>query len=165
MTGGGRTELLVFDFDGTSASSFQGQLVGALERAESGGAIRVRDVLFVGRDETGELIAVKVRGGAGGLVAALTDARLDARRRQATTKRVLTATATVAELADALGPGAAVIAILIEHRWDAALDDAVTRTGGRRLACEEVPAAEPPDLARRALELRRATPAGGGSPR
>jgi hypothetical protein len=152
MTAGGRGELLVFGFESASASRFEGQLVGALERAESGGAIRVRDVLFVGRDEAGELAAVAVRGGAGGLVAALADARLDEGRRRATTERALTAHATL-------------VAVVIEHVWDVALGDAVARTGGQALAREDVPAGETPDLPRRALELRRAAPAGGGSPR
>jgi hypothetical protein len=165
MTAGGRGELLVFGFESASASRFEGQLVGALERAESGGAIRVRDVLFVGRDEAGELAAVAVRGGAGGLVAALADARLDEGRRRATTERALTAHATLEELGATLEPGAALVAVVIEHVWDVALGDAVARTGGQALAREDVPAGEPPDLPRRALELRRAAPAGGGSPR
>jgi hypothetical protein len=57
------TQLLAYRF-GPDAH-FEGQLVGALERLESGGALQVRDVLFVQRDaETGELGAVNMRGAA-----------------------------------------------------------------------------------------------------
>jgi hypothetical protein len=51
---------------------FEGRLVGTLERIESGGALRVLDALFVTRDpETGELAAIDLRGGAGGVIAEL----------------------------------------------------------------------------------------------
>ena len=41
--------------------SFEGQLVGALERIESGGTVRVIDGLFIRRDpETAELSAIRV---------------------------------------------------------------------------------------------------------
>jgi hypothetical protein len=41
-------QLLTYRFG--SDSKFEGQLVGALERIESGGAMRVRDGLFVARE-------------------------------------------------------------------------------------------------------------------
>ena len=46
MTSGAR-QLLAFTFG--SDSTFEGQLVGALERIESGGTVRVLDGLFVAR--------------------------------------------------------------------------------------------------------------------
>ena len=50
-------QLLTYRFG--SDSRFEGQLVGALERIESGGAMRVLDALFVARaPETGDLTAV-----------------------------------------------------------------------------------------------------------
>ena len=75
-------QLLVFGFDADAA--FEGQLVGALERLESGGSLRILDVIFVAADEaTGELVAIDLQGGTGGLTAKLLDFRLDpaARRR------------------------------------------------------------------------------------
>jgi hypothetical protein len=69
-------QLLAFRF--SPGAAFEGQLVGALERLESGGALRVLDVLFVAADEaTGELVAINLQGGTGGLTAKLLDFRLD----------------------------------------------------------------------------------------
>ena len=60
-------------------ADFEGRLVGALERLESGGALRILDVLFVRRDaESGDLDAIDLHGdGAGGVVAPLLSFRLD----------------------------------------------------------------------------------------
>ena len=47
-------QLLVYGF--APGAAFEGQLVGAIERIESGGTLRVLDVLFVMRDpNTAEL--------------------------------------------------------------------------------------------------------------
>ena len=76
-------QLLLYRF-GPDAE-FEGQLVGALERIESGGALRILDALFVRSDaETGELEAIAAHGdGAGRIVAPLLDFRLDPARRAA----------------------------------------------------------------------------------
>jgi hypothetical protein len=53
----GAIQLLAFKFG--SDSKFEGQLIGALERIESGGTVRVLDGLFVAREpESGELSAI-----------------------------------------------------------------------------------------------------------
>ena len=127
-------QLLVFGFDANAA--FEGQLVGALERMESGGALRILDVLFVAADEaTGELIAIDLQGGTGGLTAKLLDFRLDpaGRRRKGTSE-------LARDLGAALQPGTALAAVLVEHIWSRALDDAVSRVGGRSLASDFVDA-------------------------
>src|SRR5436309_5927021 len=81
-------QLLAYTFG--SESRFEGQLVGALERIESGGAMRVLDALFVAREpESGELTAVSLAGGAGGIIGQLLDFRLDAGRRTSATQRAL----------------------------------------------------------------------------
>src|SRR4051794_38301035 len=84
------SQLLVYRF--APDASFEGQLVGALERLESGGALRVLDALFVAREpETGELVAVEARRkGMGSLVAPLLDFRLDPGRRREATERART---------------------------------------------------------------------------
>jgi exoribonuclease R len=127
-------QLLVFGFDANAA--FEGQLVGALERMESGGALRILDVLFVAADEaTGELIAIDLQGSTGGLTAKLLDFRLDpaGRRRKGTSE-------LARDLGAALQPGTALAAVLVEHIWSRVLDDAVSRVGGRSLAIEFVDA-------------------------
>jgi hypothetical protein len=140
-------QLLLYGI-GTDAN-FEGQLVGALERIESGGTLRDLEALLVQKDrDTGEFAAVAVRGHSiGGFVAPLLGFRLDPTERRRATERALgTRTAggvsgeTIRELADALDPGAAVAAVLVEHLWAGALEDAVARTGGTPLASEFVEA-------------------------
>jgi hypothetical protein len=63
------TQLLVYRFG--PGARFEGQLLGALERMESGGTIRILDAFFVTRDaDSGEPAAINRRGdGVGGIVA------------------------------------------------------------------------------------------------
>ena len=142
-------QLLVFGFDADAA--FEGQLVGALERMESGGAMRILDVIFVAADEaTGELIAIDLEGGTGGLTAKLLDFRLDpaGRRRKGTSE-------LARELGAALQPGTALAAVLVEHIWSRVLDDAVSRVGGRSLASDFVDASRLSELGADLLRAAR----------
>ena len=84
-----RVELMVYAFG--PGAEFEGRLLGALERIESGGALRVLDVLFVMRDpDSGELAALDLQGRTtGGLVAPLVGFRLDAGERRRATRRAL----------------------------------------------------------------------------
>ena len=156
-----RAQLFVYAFG--ADATFEGQLVGALQRLESGGALRILDTLFLHRDaETGELSAIGARGdGAGRIVAPLLGFRLDqAERRRATERLLRDGTAgipgaAVEQLAGTLDPGTAIAAVLVEHVWAEALEDAVSRTGGTALASEFVDAtALTPEL------LSRFMPAG-----
>ena len=133
--------LYAFDVD----ARFEGRLAGALERMESGGALRILEALFVGNDpETGELAAVDLRSrGAGSMVLPAVGFRLDPAERARATKRALEAEgigATLRELGAALAPGAALAAVLIEHTWARALGDAVSQSGGTPLSSEFVDA-------------------------
>jgi hypothetical protein len=129
-------QLLAYRFG--PGAEFEGQLLGALERIESGGTLRIREVLFVGRDpETGELLAVAAHGRQqGSLVAPLLGFRLDPGKRRRATEQALRAYDRGADpnplrlLGETLAPGGAVAAILVEHLWARAVDDAVERTGG-----------------------------------
>lgn len=135
-------QLLVYRFD--SSASFEGRLVGALERIENGGTLRVLDALFLTIDaDTGELVAIDVHGrGTGGFVAPMLRFRLEpGARRKATEKALASDTgATLRELAGSMEPGTAIAAVLVEHVWAKALDDAVARTGGTEVANEFVDA-------------------------
>ena len=143
------TQLLLYGFG--PGADFEGQLVGALERIESGGALRVLDALFVGNDpETGEIVAVDLHGErGGGVVAQLIGFRLDPAERSRDSERVLGTPAgeTIRQLAGVLEPGAAMAAVLVEHVWNRALEDAVSRIGGAELANEVVYATALADLA------------------
>ena len=76
-----RRQLIAFTFP--PGSSFEGQLVGALERIESGGTMRILDALFVGREAgSGELsVASLSADGQAGAIG--TTAQLPARRLRA----------------------------------------------------------------------------------
>jgi hypothetical protein len=146
--------LLVYAFD--ADARFEGRLVGALERLESGDALRVAEVWFVGRDAgTRELSAVELRSrGAGSLVAPLLDFRLDSAARRRATGKVDPA---LLRLGETLAPGEALAAVLVEHRWAGALEDAVADSGGKPLANELVESVTLADLG---LHLREGATGG-----
>ena len=143
-----RAQLLVYGFG--PGADFEGRLLGALERIESGGTVRILDVLFVANDpETGELVAVDLKGGAsGGSVASMLLFRLEPAERRRATERILSPhrsgvpADTLRELGRMLEPGAALVALLLEHEWARALEDAAARTGGTPLTNEFVDATE-----------------------
>lgn len=160
-------QLLAFRFDATA--QFEGQLVGALERAESGGTLRLLDILFVARDPgSGDLVAIAARGkGQGSLVSALLGFRLDPAERGRSTERALRAYDRGAEpnpirrLSETLQPGEAIAAVLVEHVWAHAIDDAVERTGGEALLSTFVDGTE---LAGLTSELAAAAGRAGARP-
>ena len=159
-----RSQLLLYGF--ARDAKFEGQLVGALERIEAGGALRIVDGLFAMHDaETGELLAVDLEGGgAAGTVARALDFRLDPTKRRQATERALRTDAEaewLRELGKALEPGAAVAAVLVEHVWARALEDAVSRIGGTPLADDFVEAGALSELA---SDLLAAAKRSGGSP-
>jgi hypothetical protein len=147
-------QLLAFRFG--SDSKFEGQLVGALERVESGGAMRVRDALFVAREpDTGELTAISISGGSSGIISQLLSFRLDPAGRQAATERALAGHTgeAVQALAATLEPGNAFAAVLVEHAWADALEEAVARLGGTEAATEFVDASRLSDVTPRLLAV------------
>jgi hypothetical protein len=140
-------QLLAYNFG--PSSSFEGQLVGALERLESGGAMRILDALFVGREpDSGDLVAVSMSGGSAGMIGRLISFRLDDSSRRTATQKVLDgpAGAMVRELAENLEPGNALAAVLVEHKWALTLGEAIGRMGGTEMLNELVDAAELAEL-------------------
>jgi hypothetical protein len=120
-------ELLILRFE-AGAPALEGQILMALERAEAGGALAVVEAVYAGRDAAGEIEALAITGGTGALVTALADFRLDPRRRRAMTDAG--ATPALRDLAARVGPGEAIVAVLVEHCWHGALVDAAARSGG-----------------------------------
>jgi hypothetical protein len=144
-------QLLLYSFG--ADARFEGRLAGALERMESGGALRILEALFVRNDqETGALEAVDLRSrGAGSMVLPLVGFRLDPAERGRATKRALDADDglgdTLRRLGADLAPGAAVAAVLVEHTWARALEDAVSASGGTSRSSGFVDAASLAELA------------------
>jgi hypothetical protein len=138
---GAPVQMLVYAFE--PGAAFEGRLVGALERLESGGALRVLEALFVRRDpDSGELTAIDIRGRGGNMTAPLLSFRLDESARKRATEKAMRAGSgeTLRELGESLEPGAAIAAVLVEHTWGRALGDAVAASQGRQLASEWVEA-------------------------
>ena len=131
-------QLLVYRFQ--PGSNFEGQFVGALERIETGIGLRILDAMFVGREpDSGDLVAIDLQSG-GGVASAMVGFRLDPAERRRATERAFAPGAkgvpaeTLERLGDGLAPGAAIAAVLVEHAWGRALDDAVARMGGAAVA-------------------------------
>ncbi len=147
MTDSPSVQLLVYSFG--PGARYEGQLVGAFERMESGGALRILEALFISRDaDSGDLVAIDLRGrGAGSLVRPLIDFRLDERGRDRATEKAFAAGGdALRTLGEALAPGDALAAVLVEHTWTQTLDDAVTRTGGTAISSGFVDASMLSDL-------------------
>jgi hypothetical protein len=143
-------QLLIYRFG--PGAAFEGQLVGALERMESGEALRILDALFVATDaETGDLLAIELQGGSGGLIAKLLDFRLNPAARRRAAEKALEDQSGLGQMLRDLGktlePGAALAAVLVEHNWARVLEDAVSRTGGSRLGTHFVEAKTLSELA------------------
>ena len=164
MSSAGPTQLLVFGFD-EGAEGLEGRIGGALERAESGGAIRILRLFFAGRDaSTGEFEVTDLHGETGGVLSSLLSFRLDPRRRRETSAKTLERdsgerglpAALLSELEGSLEPGTAIVAVLVEHKWHAELADAAARGGGRALGDETAGPGEDPDFAGHLLTHARA---------
>jgi hypothetical protein len=129
-------QLLAFRFG--EGSQFEGQLVGALQRIESGGALRILAVLFVARDaSTGEVTAVaRESQSAAGMIGELISFRLGDRDKETQVALEGDEAAVVRELAATLEPGGAVAGVLVEHTWAQVLGEAVARIGGEEVVSE-----------------------------
>lgn len=160
----GARQLLVFTF-GTD-SQFEGQLVGALERIDVGGALRVLDGLFVAREpQSGELSAISLSDvPPSRMTSRLLDFRLEDRERRTATRKALAggASEAVRSLGALLTPGTAIAALLVEHKWTAAhtdaadaLSDAVARVGGTEVVSEFVEASRMSELTPRLIAATR----------
>ena len=146
-------QLLVFRFP--AESEYEGRLVGAVERIESGGAMRILGAMFVGRQaDSGELVAVSLTTeGSAGLIGKLLAFRLEDRARTKATERVLASAAGdgVRALAEKLGPGEAVAGVLVEHTWARMLGETIDRVGGAQVVSQFV-ADEHPELSQMVLD-------------
>ena len=159
-------QLLLYAFDGDAR--FEGRLVGALERMESGGALRILEALFVRNDpETGELTAIDLRSrGAGSMVLPLVDFRLDPGKRGRATDRALDVEGlgeTLRQLGAELAPGAGMAAVLVEHTWARALNEAVAQSSGAPMSGEFVAAASLPELTQELMAAARTLPGSPGA--
>jgi hypothetical protein len=133
---------------------FEGEFVGALQRLDVLGSLLVLDALFVQTDATtGDVAAFDACGAdLRATLVDLLDFRLDPAARARATREALADEsggvpgATVREVADALEPGGALVAVLVEHGGAEGLDEAVARAGGSLLVHADVDATRLADV-------------------
>jgi len=152
----GPIQMLVLEFDHTR---FDGEIMPEIERLKDAGLIRLVDLLFVTKNDDGELdvlrttdlttdeamefgaiVGALVGLGIGGEEGAEAGAVLGAAEGE--DGHVLDE-AEVWYLADAIPPGASAAVLLIEHRWAIPLRDKIVAAGGLALADEWI---HPADL-------------------
>ena len=111
----------------------EGQILSALDDIEARGSLRILDVVFVRKEENGELTKLEAQDERfPGVVASA----LGLGEQGAGPTGPALGVAEVEELGTALEPGQAVGVVLIEHVWSAQLMDAIRSTGGTALASE-----------------------------
>jgi Family of unknown function (DUF6325) len=127
----GPVQVLVIGFEG---GRFSGEILGELRRLREFDVVRLVDLLFVARDETGEMTAIEHSDLAedeakafGALARALLGVGAEEEGRPEINPD------DVWYLADAIPPGASAGIALLEHRWAIPLRDAIERDGGEVL--------------------------------
>jgi uncharacterized protein DUF6325 len=138
----GPVQMLVIGFDG---DHFTGEILRELRRLKDEHLVRVIDLLFVRKGESGEIDVLQMSdlsheeaqqygaivGALVGLDAASGDDPADALD-----------DSDFWEVADVLPPGRAAAIALLEHRWAVPLRDAIVRAGGHTLADEWIHASD-----------------------
>ena len=134
--------LCVYRFD--PGATFEGGVIGALERAELTGGSAVVDALLVHRDAaSGAVDAVTLSSASGdNRFVVLTDFRLDPRRRAGLTEAAFAAHPDAEAAGAELEAGATLLAVLFGGEASAGIADAVARAGGRLVADEEADGAQ-----------------------
>lgn len=141
----GPIQFVAFAFD--SIDRFHGQILEQLEELTDVPAVRVLDVLFVAKEENGDLVALEggelgVEDGdeaLGTLLGALMGFSFDDDA-PAPSGDITEASAIGVSLSDIrrigrdLAPGTAAALFLLEHRWAAGLRDALREAGGFPMA-------------------------------
>jgi uncharacterized membrane protein len=151
----GPVQMLVLGFEG---DHFTGEILPELRRLKDADVIRMIDLLFVRKDEKGELDVLHVSDlspeeatqfgalagaliglGAGGEEGFVAGAELGA---AALEDGHAISDAEVWHVEETIPPGTAAAIALIEHRWAIPFRDAVVRAGGVALADEWIHAAD-----------------------
>ena len=145
----GPMQMIVIGFERTD--QFRGDIIRELERLGNKGVIRVIDLQFVMKDETGGIKALEgsplpeaekiefgaVIGGLLGLGAGGPEGAIEGAAAGALAvaeKDYGLTWSDVEDIAAQLEPGTAVAVMLFEHTWATGFSDAVRQAGGRMLA-------------------------------
>jgi hypothetical protein len=138
----GPVQFIAVDFD--SIDHLEGRVIEELDRLAPSGAVRILDVLFVAKDETGgDLVALELsdlaeeeEAGLGLILGELLgfsfegEGEDDASTPDADASAIGIGPTDIQRIGDELAPGSASMLLLIEHRWASGLRDAMTESGG-----------------------------------
>src|SRR5829696_9040337 len=131
----GPVQLVAIGF--ASEANFEGRIMDELSRLERHEAIRILDLLFVGKDaETGDLITLDYQGEVlGSIVGALLgfeceDERPDESPQEIQGHAFGLSQREIQDIAASLAPGSSAGFLLIEHVWARELKRAIRDTGG-----------------------------------
>ena len=107
---------------GFAGNNFSGRIADELGRVVDNGAIRVVDLVFVGRDKEGEVAIIELDASeddAFASFAPLLDGLMG-----------LLTPEDIAKIADSLPADTSALIILFEHRWAERIKDAIADAGG-----------------------------------
>ena len=144
----GPLQLVVIGFERTDR--FKGEIMRELEALRTGGVIRVLDLLFVMKDEAGDVLAFEdtdltpeeeaeygaLIGGMIGLGAAVAEgtASIEAGALAVADNDYGLTVDDIRQISAQIEPGTAAGILLVEHKWAAGFKQAVREAGGRMLA-------------------------------
>jgi Family of unknown function (DUF6325) len=129
----GPLQVLVVNFED---SNFTGEIQSELVRLDDAGIVKVLDLLFVAKSESGEVEVLKTSDVHTGQ---LSQAVLGIDEASA---KLGDDAADVWSAADAIDPGSAAAIAILEHRWAIPLHAAIARAGGREAATEWIDEAQ-----------------------
>jgi hypothetical protein len=142
----GPVQVIAVDFD--SVEQLEGRVIEELDRLAPSGAVRILDVLFVAKDETGvELVALELsdlaeeeEAGLGMVLGELLGFSFEGEGEEGGTAQdadlsaIGIGPADIQRIGEELAPGSASMLLLIEHRWASGLRDAMAGSGGQMRA-------------------------------
>ena len=137
----GAVELLVIGF---AENQFTGEIAPALADLVENGTIRLIDVVFVGRDNDGSVIALEL--------SSVDEATREAFAPLLTDGESLIHDDDIADIAEALDPGSSVALVLFEHTWANGFRRALVDAGGELIDSFRI-APETIDASRAASDL------------
>jgi uncharacterized membrane protein len=128
ITDVGPVEILVVRFPG---SQFTGEIAPALADLVASGLIRVIDLVFITKDDAGDVVAIELSD--------LDEATSGAFQPHVEEPSGLLADEDIEDLAAELGPGSSAAILLFEHVWATRFRDAVLDSGGEVVAAIRIP--------------------------
>ena len=143
----GPIQLIAIEFD--SLDRLQGHILDEIDDLIPLSAIRILDVLFVAKEENGDLVALEMGGmgeeagdeALGTLIGQLMGFSFEGDEDEgqvptgeSEASPIGFGPADIERIGDDLAPGTGAALLLVEHRWAAGVRDAVIEAGGRMVA-------------------------------